>query len=312
MSSRKFVGSVKQALELLNQNRIAHRLHCAALEALYFHHPYKNFVIEMGVRDNVTTNLPELGGVNVYVHDFIAEVARFSLFEPEGETRDKTQLDIRYNYNVHTKQPRNVKRTSNLNKIDGLVKMIKPAEPVDILRNCPNPEDLIDKASNYRQANRAFRKVFDDLYYKDKDQSEQLIDDLLNKRDTLMVTELRTKFDTARSEKAKAQEEHTALSEHIVSVVKNSVHDNYCVVRYNFPNEPKMQILSVNVYDSKEHLPDDVLGHMAVLEIGLADSTQSLVEGLGQAHHHALGDSYTLIGKEFNGNAGTEGESQSI
>jgi hypothetical protein len=307
----QFIGTVKQALELLNQNRTEHRLQCAALEALHFHHPYKNFTVEMALRDNVTP--PTLTHDKVHVQDFTVEVARFGLYVPEGDTRDKTQLEIRYNYRVHDKKPNNIKRTSNLNKIDSLVKMVKPASSMDVLRDTFDASNFIDKQTKFSAVRREFRKVFERFYYGDKDANAQLIDDLLNKRDTTAVEQLRSVFEEARSKMNSAQDEMKALSSHIVCAVKNSHSGQYRIIRYNLAGDEQQKIvISDTIYNTKEELPKDVFGPIAVLEIGLHDNKYLEVEGIGEANTSRLGEHYLLVGKEFDGNAGTEGESQSI
>ena len=311
---KTFVGSVKQALELLNQSRIEHRLHCAALESLHFQHPYKKFVVAAKIRypedgDNVTK--PTLAYDEFHLYDFGVQVAKITMYTPNGEKRDSKQLQVRYNYDVHFKEPRNIKRTSNLNKIDSLMAMIQPATDNKILDQVPGARDLVNKACGFVESQRAFQKFFSDMYYGDKSALAQTFDDLLNKRDTMAIDKLRKDFYETRDLKDKAQVEALALSKQVVSVVKNPILGEYRVIRYSVVKDGENKIMHSQTYNAKEDLPDDVVGNLAVLEIGLSSDDRARVDGVGEAMRVPYAEVSTLIGKDFN-DPREEGEGQGI
>jgi hypothetical protein len=281
---------------------------------LHFQHPYKKFVVAAKIRypedgDNVTK--PTLAHDEFHLYDFGVQVAKVGMYTPNGEKRDNKQLQVRYNYDVHFKEPRNIKRTSNLNKIDSLMAMIQPATDNKILDQVPGARDLVNKACGFVESQRAFQKFFSDMYYGDKSALAQTFDDLLNKRDTMAIDKLRKDFYETRDLKDKAQVEALALSKQVVSVVKNPILGEYRVIRYSVVKDGENKIMHSQTYNAKEDLPDDVVGNLAVLEIGLSSDDRARVDGVGEAMRVPYAEVSTLIGKDFN-DPREEGEGQGI
>ena len=93
-----------------------------ALEALTFGHKYKNFYV------NATVDVRDDGKYlvrTVAVKDFHHTCCEFSIHVPGGQSRTNEQLEFTYDYEIHDKEPRRVRRTSDYKKIHKFVNDIQ-------------------------------------------------------------------------------------------------------------------------------------------------------------------------------------------
>lgn len=317
-----FVGTPRQALDKMPRTDDRSRLFSAAIENLHFHHPYKHFGVAFDIRTQKDDdgNLMEIHPVSsVQVLDFGTTVAEFTMYRPAGETRDKPQLEIEYNYFVHEKEPRKSKRTSNFAKIPTLIKMIRTATPVDIFNEAPGHKEIILESSGYEKSRRSARDLLQMFYYGEVDEKMDLLKDLVNGRATANAEAFKQKLASVDKDYAVGRAEYEAYLKQVVFVGKNSISDRYMVVRVslNKDGDPSdLHNISSHCYESKDQLPEDVLGLISVMEISLSAVDNGIrvnVEGVGRAKRTNRGVAYTLIGKDFNDiNTREEGKDQGI
>jgi len=316
-----FVGTPREAYEKMPRTDDRGRLFSAAIANLYFLHSYKHF----GVAFDIRTEKDEGGNIveitpcsSVQVLDFGMTVADFTMYRPAGGTRDKPQLEIEYNYDVHSKEPRRTKRTSNFAKIPTLTNMIRTASSVDLIREAPTHIEAILESSGYEKARRSAKDLVQKFYYGDIDEKMNLLKDLANGRATAGAEAFKQSLSDVDKDYAIGRAEYEAYLKQVVFVGKNSISDRYMVIRtpLNKDGDVADYHAPSHCYESKDQLPDDVLGLISVLEISLsavANGIRVNVEGVGRAKRTNRGVAYTLIGKDFNDiNAREEGKDQGI
>lgn len=317
-----FVGTPRQAIDKMPRTDDRSRLFSAAIANLHFHHPYKHFGVAFDIRTqkDENGNPTEIHPVSsVQVLDFGVVVAEFTMYRPQGDTRDKPQLEIEYNYFVHEKEPRKSKRTSNYAKIPTLIKMIKPAFPVDIVNEAPGHMEIILESSGYEKARRSAKDLLQKFYYGDVDEKMNLLKDLANGRETAGAQAFKQSLSDVDKDYATGRSEYEAYLKQVVFVGKNSINDRYMVVRVPLNKDGTISDrheIPSHCYESKDQLPEDVLGLVSVMEISLSaldNGIRANVDGVGRARRTNRGVTYTLIGKDFNDiNAREEGKDQGI
>lgn len=312
-----FVGTPREAYEKMPRTDDRGRLFSAAIANLYFLHSYKHF----GVAFDIRTEKDKGGNIvninpcsSVQVLDFGMTVADFTMYRPVGETRDKPQLEIKYNYDVHSKEPRRTKRTSSFAKIPTLTNMIRTANSVDLIREAPTHIEAILESSGYEKSRRSIKDLLQKFYYGDINENMDLLKDLADGRATANAESFKQSFSDVDKDYATARVEYEAYLKQVVFVGKNSISDRYMVIRapLNKDGDVADYHAPSHCYESKDQLPDDVLGLISVLEISLSavdDDIRVDVEGVGRAKRTSRGVAYTLIGKDFNDiNAREEGK----
>jgi hypothetical protein len=272
------------------------RLLAHAVEHLMFSHPYKKFDVVMG--QNFMSN-----GFEVF--DFNRSVCKVRFYKPDGDERTALQLEFKYTYNVHSKAPRDTKRTSNVNKISECVRLIKPVEASDYVPALRNAKSLVEETTKFVGCKRAFESIFSSVGYDKVQNNIALFEDLFNKRDTSAVETLRNKFYTRLKDYEVASEHIKRLARHSAIVVRNHSGD-YRVVhrittREGVPEgQVKANYAMVN-YDAKDKIPPNIYGKLCLLEIAEQnDGNDHSVEGVGGVDKD--GDRYsvyTIIGEDL-------------
>jgi len=293
-----------------SQNPETGRLLAHAVEHLMFSHPYKKF--DLVFRKHFMSN-----GFQVY--DFGLEVCNIRFYKPDGEERTALQLEFRYNYNVHSKAPKDSKRTSNISKILDLVRLIKPASTKDHASRF-HVEELIEETTKFAAHKRDFDRVFSNIAYDNVETNISLFDDLLNKRNTSAVEALRNKFYEKHKAYVAAAEHKTRMSRNSALVTKNHSGDYRVVHRVETSKDReavKANYVMVD-YARKDDIPPNIYGKLCLLEIAdQNDGNTHEVEGVGQVvKHGTVGSVYTIIGEDLegppiSGDAGTHSQIES-
>lgn len=294
------MGNIRSADTVAEYN-----LYSKALECLAFGHRYKDFFVVVS-REGITEPSSDTMPRHIKVFDYGVEVAHMTIYTPEGNSRNKSQLQIRYNYDVQIKSPTNAKRSSDLRKIEQMVLSIKPAE----LSHCDAAsviKNLISESTSAQNACEEINQMARDLYYKEYSEQIRIFSSLcagndlelykdtnMSWRDTFL--QFRAKFDEGMKEGNK-------YLRHAVSVELSPM--GKCRVTHRTEANEKVDMW-MEMYESIENLPEEISGQMAVLDISLSSNDLTYggrpryirVKGVG----HVDGDlynRYVMIGENF-------------
>lgn len=285
-----------------------HHIYSKALESLAFTHPYKNFFV-LVYKDSTETDA-KIHHIKVY--DYGIEVAHMTYYIPESDTRNKTQLQVRYNYEVQNKNPRDCKRSSDLRKIEQMILAIKPAE----LSHCDTKESVyytIQSCIKTDDKINTINYMSRDIYYANNEEQMKIWTSIFAGNDLVihartgksyreLFTEAKTAYEEGKAEAARYLKH--AVTVHATPTGKYRV--------FNYKEVNGVVDKWIEDYDNLEALPEEVSGQMAVLQI--AESSESreyyytrrpsggcspiTVDGVGMIHGD-LYNMYTMIGGDF-------------
>lgn len=275
-----------------------------AMETLAFGHPYKNFfVVAIKGKDSADSSITA-----IKVFDYGEEVAHLSTYTPDSLSRPKAQLQIAYNYDVQSKHPRNVKRSSDNRKIEQMILGIRPAE----LSQCDTTDNIKHLVARTTQASRYEDDVnclMRWMYYSNYADQVRILSSMINgngeipyKDNNMSVGEAFTQY---KSQYEEAMKEGESYLRHAVTVFATPM-GKYRV--FNRTQDGDKVDMWIEDYESRDALPEEVSGQMAVLEI--SESSENLrfyrqsdpepikVDGVGMIHGR-LYHCYTMIGENF-------------
>lgn len=255
-----------EAINYIDRAKETDRMYGYAIEHLMFTHPYKKF--DLKVEGAYNSSFACFDSIHVY--DFEQLVCKISLYNPAGEERTNTQLQFEYNYNVHKKDPKSIKRTCNTAKILDCVKLIKAATPANHKYFAQNAKEVIEEATRFSAHKRSLESVFSNVAYANVDSNLELFDDLFNGRDTVAVNTLRTKFLERRKEFEESKEYRDRLRKYSVMVVKNHNGDYRVVHRRVVKKENSNDMVAqyfMSTHEKKEDLHPAIFGKLCLLEI---------------------------------------------
>lgn len=280
-------------------------LYSKALETLAFRHPYKNFFAVV-----YKDSQPEGAKIhNIKIFDYNVEVAHFTYYTPDSETRNKSQLQVRYNYDVQNKNPKNCKRSSDIRKIEQMVLAIKPAE----LSHCDTKDAIEYAIDNCTDANKHLAEInamSRDIYYSAHASQLQIWTSIFENNDLAKRKphnkSYRETFMEAKAAYEIAKAEVDKYWAHAVTVSTTPM-GKYRVFHYT--QVGGIVDKWVENYDSRDALPEEISGQMAVLEIaessedreyptGRHENSPIVVNGVGMIHG-LLDNMYTMIGGDF-------------
>jgi hypothetical protein len=279
-------------------------LYSKALETLAFRHPYKNFFAVV-----YKDSQPEGAKIhNIKIFDYGVEVAHMTYYTPDSETRNKSQLQVRYNYEVQNKNPRDCKRSSDIRKIEQMILAIKPAE----LSHCDskvNIEYAIDNCTDADKCLSEINAMSRDIYYAPKENQMATWASIFHGNDLAKRSNGKSYRETFMEAKAAyeiAKAETDKYWAHAVTVSMTPM-GKYRVFHYT--QVGGIVDKWIEDYDSRDALPEGISGQMAVLEIAESSEDREYpsgrhgnppihVSGVGMIHG-LLDNMYTMIGGDF-------------
>lgn len=303
MSANEFIGSPSQYLK---DHRVtllqpANRLFMYALEAITSNPKFSEFFI------HVERNGENIGKVKVF--DAFQEVASITTYQPTGETRVKDQLQLAYDYEVQRKNPKSVRRSSDVRKIQEMVGHIRPLsvnKTTDFFAGLF--EHAVLKLSGGSMSYDGVDDFFRSLYYGNAKAGLEIIRDIfaggsggslahheglerLAKRldkeaDTKSMT-IRELANSLVDYVDRATKETSTISKEMVGIVELP-EGKYWEVRRKMDGS-KVD-WETKKYSSRDELPQDVAGRLAVMDIKLMGDENEhrryehqVVEGIGMA-----------------------------
>lgn len=324
MSSNKVYLKADEIFPLLDRTVERQRVVATGLEAISYAHPYKKFYYRMDRSDYETLKSDTMKGYayRFDVMDYGIRVGKLSTFKPEGQERDKIQVQFEYDYNVHQKEPRNVKRSSNHNKIFEFANLFRPlnvsASNTLVMSEMINGvASSLDQYLNVKSAHKHVTKVLDSMYYGDRLLNAKILYDLCMGQISPETIAFKDKVISAYSEMDKVTVEATRVMSKI-AVINPTPHGEYFVARFELKSYKKRDDVEgyqwlPTVYKSKSELPEDIAGRVSVLEIadtGEVDSSEHYVEGIGLLWKNT--NRMIVFGEDLYGiNTGTESQSAS-
>jgi hypothetical protein len=287
---------LKRLYNVGQEAKEANNLFILGLESL-MHHPL-NKQGDIFLRVNFSS-----GGngrcTGIEVYEYQSDISSWSIHQPSGDERSKLQLQVSYTYDVQNKRPRNVKRSCNPKVIKEMVQNIR-SRPMD-KQIKESIEELTGFVSTMSQVRAGMNKVngfFRDLYYESQGNQVELLRGLIygdvgkpgmlqNARESLSLYE-----------KAKQLEE--LHRKHMVAVFASPT-GKHKVFRH-IVTDGRNDTL-VDIFESRETLPDDIKGNLAVLDIAQSAKADDRpdcinVEGVGLISGPLL-NLYYLIGENF-------------
>lgn len=324
MSSRKVYLKADEIFPLLDRTVERQRVLATGLEAISYAHPHKKFYYRIDRSDYEALASGTMKGIayRFDVMDYGLKVGKIGTYKPDGNERDKAQVQFEYDYNVHQKEPRHVKRSSNHSKIFEFAALFRPLDvsvsnPKTMSEMIPGVTNSLDQHLSVRNAYREVGKILDSMYYGDRDQNAKILYDLCVGRTTTDTIGFKDRVVNAYSGMNKViAEASKAMSR--IAVINPTPHGEYFVARFELKDYKKRDDIegynwSPAIYPSKDTLPDDVAGRVSVLEI--ADTTdvnddEHYVEGIGLLWKNT--NRMIIFGEDLHGiNTGTESQSAS-
>ncbi len=302
-------------LGMFNREKERHRVLISGIEVLAFAHPHKKFYfrVEKFYYDKLRTNPDEIGTIKLDVYDYGVNVGYLSTYKPEGMERDKAQVEFKYDYNVHQKEPKNLKRSSDWRKIIEFGKLFKPIDvdnPRTHSRMFYNVTEAVADVTMLRNRIRPMKNVVDRISY-GKD-SEKLLYDLVNNQISVEADKFKTEF-MAAWQQAEAARLDFRKQTNRIAVIMPTPHSEFVVTRFEFiegkPTREELSSYKVQgkLYEDRSALPDDIAGKLAVLEISNDESTDVKIEGVGVFERDK--SRMIIIGEDLYGiDAGTQGQ----
>lgn len=282
-----------EAIKKIDRTKEGGRLMAYAIEHLMLTHPYKKF------------DLVFFHDTRIRVYDFERKVCDITTYAPDGSERTALQLQFEYDYHVHSKAPRDTKRTSNVNKIAECVKLIKPASIGDHKNYATKAKAVIENCTKFSASKRDFERLFANISYDKLWTNVVLFDDLFNGRKTVAVENLHNKFKSKRAEYEAARDQLIKLRRHSVMVTRNHSGDYRLIHRRVLEEVTSDGTLRVNYgmanYDGKDKLPPNIYGKVCLLEIAeQSEGNQIEIEGVGMVDKdQPIHPVYIIIGEDL-------------
>jgi len=301
---------------MINRESESGRVFLQAIEALAFSHPHKKFYYR--VRADRIGEESKLKNLKLSVMDYGSRVCTISTFRPDGEHRNKFQVQFEYDYEVHQKEPRNLKRSSDYKKILDYAKLVRPFDHTTkgaMVNVFHSVGETLSNVTKLRDGATKVSRLFSNLHYGgnvEKLTFYNIICGNINPE----TEKMRAAFVEAYSDYNACLLRYNTLMNK-VAVVVPTAHGEYRVVRrqYKGRGDRSEDITSYDyeskIYQNKDSLPEDLTGKMAVLEILPSDSSISEVDDVGifDSRHMV----YTIIGEDLNGiDAREEGQTSGV
>jgi hypothetical protein len=279
----------------------------SGIEAIVYKHPYKKFYFSMLEEAyEEVKNKKRYGGVSINLMDYGLCVGTISTYSPDGMERNKLQVQFRYNYNVHQKEPKNIKRSSDHKKILEFATMFRPLDITSSIVPCMFfgcvLED-IEGVTKLQDGYKSLRRVMEPFYYSALE-TTKIIRELIDGTSSIQTDKFKHEFEAAWSKSMETREAHARLTDRIAVVIPTP-YGEYLLCRFQSKDKGKNEDLdsfnhSAVVYPDKASLPEDVSGKMVVLEIAnTSDESSIVVDGVGM-FHKAI-NKMVIIGEDLYG-----------
>lgn len=270
----------------------------AGMEALLTHPKNDEFFVRVSF-DRVSFDSDRQCISNVVVFSEYKDVGGFCIHRPDGSERKKPQLQIRFDFDVQTRRPFNVRRTLDRTAIQKYVHTLRPTTQSSLAEYLKsNADTFIDKSSEFTKSNGEVDNLVRKLYYMNAETQTRVMRSLLSGGDGIETVEgrpIKRCFEEvfAKIDEAKAVREE--LRKHSVLVVE-SPGEKFTVVRHIVTNGSKDYLFDKVI--GKSNLPADILGPMAVLDIAPETGKDISVPGVGIIQG-TMCNAYVLIGDNF-------------
>ena len=317
MSDKYKFMLAEDLFSLCDRESTVGRVFLQAIEALRFSHPHKKFYYRVRT-DWIRESSSRLGVYNVDVMDYGSKVCRIMTYTPDGEERTKPQAQFDYDYDVHQKEPKNVKRSSDYKKIVECAKLVRPFDydrqgaMYDVFLGIG---DSLANVTKLRDGQKKVDKLFSNLHYGGHNEKLALYNLICGNMNP-ETEKMKTAFIDAYNGYHDSMNHYNALMNRVAIVIPTA-HGEYRVVRrqYKGRGDRESHVLSYDyetkIYPNKDSLPEDLTGKMAVLEILPSEVSVSEVADVGIFNSENL--IYTIIGEDLNGiDAREEGQVSSI
>lgn len=275
-------------LGILKREKERHRVLMSGIEVLAYSHPHKKFYfrVEKFYYDKLRTDPDAVQTIKLDVYDYGVNVGYLSTYKPDGMERDKVQVEFKYDYNVHQKEPKNLKRSSDWRKIIEFGKLFRPVDvdnPRTHARMFYNLADSVADVTMLRNRTKGLKNMIDRISYGRN--SDKLLYDLVNSQVSVEADRFKTEFMAAWQQAEEAKQEYQKQTSR-VAVIVPTPHNEFVVTRFEFiegRNRDEITAYKIQgkVYTDRSGLPEDVAGKLAVLEISSDETTDIKIEGVG-------------------------------
>ena len=315
MSDKYKFMVAEDLFSLCDRESASGRVFLQAIEALRFSHPYKKFyyrVYAEYIRNS------KLTVHNVDVMDYGSKVCRIMTYTPDGEERTKPQAQFDYDYDVHQKEPKSVKRSSDYKKIVECAKLVRPFDydrkgaMYDVFIGIGTSLAHVTKLHD---GQKKVDKLFSNLHYGGYNEKLALYNLICGNMNP-ETEKMKTEFISAYNGYHDSMNHYNSIMNKI-AIVMPTAHGEYKVVRrqYKGRGDRESHVMSYDyetkIYPNKDSLPEDLTGKMAVLEILPSEGSVSEIDDVGI--FNAEDWKYTIIGEDLNGiDAREEGQVSSI
>lgn len=310
----------QEIFDLLDRRHERQRILLSGLEAIVYNHTHKKFYF--GLENSDYKNLTAKTGypLCVEVYDYGMRVGKVSTFQPDGQERTKLQVQFEYDYDVHQKEPRNVKRSSDHRKIVDFAKLFRPIDftKPNVLNEMFNGVvSAIGGVTKLRNRSSGVNKLLEGFYYGNKSTNAELMYNLIHNMPSPAAIEFKQKFETAYAESKAADDEFHSLTRRI-AVITSTPYGDYLVCRYEHKGKPTSKDLedrdnyhgALEVFESRDAIPEDIIGKMSVLEISNTSDEDVEIDGVGV--YWKNNNRMIIMGEDLNGiDTGTEGQNPS-
>jgi hypothetical protein len=316
MSQYVFVKPT-EVLGLLDRDDGRQRTLMSGIEALVYGHPHKKFYFKMEkYQYKELTNKEDYspGSIRLEVYDYGMKVGHIGTYRPNGNERDKMQVEFQYNYNVHQKEPKNVKRSSDHRKILEFAKLFHAASidgermHAQMFHDVP---DRIGDVTKLRDRLRGIKNMLDKIGY--GKEADKLVYDLVNNQISVEADKYRGEF-MAAWHQAEAGRQDFYRQTNRIAVLVPTPHNEYLLTRYEFNGREAKDRHDTEGYKAhssviadRESLPEDVSGKLAVLEISNFSDDDVKIDGVGIFEKDS--NRIIVIGEDLNGiDSGTQSQ----
>jgi hypothetical protein len=268
------------------------------MEALLTHPKNDEFFVRVSF-DRVNFDSDRRRISDVVIFSEYKDVGGFCIHRPDGSERKKPQLQIRFDYDVQTRRPFNVRRTLDRNAIHKYVHALRPTAQSSLAEYLKsNASTFIDKSSEFTKSESEIDNLVRKLYYMNAETQTRVMRSLLCGGDGIETVEgksIKRCFEEAFAKIDEAKAARAELMKHSVLVVE-SPGEKFTVVRHIVTNGSKDYLFDKVI--GKSNLPADILGSMAVLDIVPTTSRDMSVPGVGMIQG-TMCNAYVLIGDNF-------------
>ena len=315
MSDKYKFMVAEDLFSLCDRESASGRVFLQAIEALRFSHPYKKFyyrVYAEYIRNS------KLTVHNVDVMDYGSKVCKIKTYAPDGSERNKHQAQFDYDYDVHQKEPKSVKRSSDYKKIVECAKLVRPFDydrkgaMYDVFIGIGTSLAHVTKLHD---GQKKVDKLFSNLHYGGYNEKLALYNLICGNMNP-ETEKMKTEFISAYNGYHDSMNHYNSIMNKI-AIVMPTAHGEYKVVRrqYKGRGDRESHVMSYDyetkIYPNKDSLPEDLTGKMAVLEILPSEGSVSEIDDVGI--FNAEDWKYTIIGEDLNGiDAREEGQVSSI